>query len=134
LNSWRYRYAGEWDNQYIGEGAGAYHGSEIALVFGTTPLLSKKPDVEEEIKLSKAMRTAWTSFAKDPENGLTKLGWPVYDQSKPTLVKLGGRFSGDITFVNNTVYDNDCARLRAGTARKFQQSGPRHERVGERVA
>jgi hypothetical protein len=27
------------------------------------------------------MMTAWASFAKDPQTGLLKLGWPTYDES-----------------------------------------------------
>jgi carboxylesterase type B len=37
------------------------------------------PDTAEQKTLAKTMMTAWASFAKDPENGLEKLGWPVYD-------------------------------------------------------
>jgi cholinesterase len=115
VKSWRYRYAGEWPNQFIGEGAGAFHGAEIALVFGTTPLVSKKPDTAEEVKLRKAMMGAWSSFAKDPESGLTNYGWPVYDQSKPTLIKLGGKGVGDVNFVDPLVYDKICSAPKRRT-------------------
>lgn len=37
------------------------------------------PDTAEQRKLTKIMMNAWASFAKDPENALTKLGWPTYD-------------------------------------------------------
>jgi cholinesterase len=90
VKSWRYLYSGEWPNQMIAPEAGAWHGSEIGMVFGSTEYqqqfyskMTKQsisfPDTEEQKKLAKTMMTAWTSFAKDPEHGLEKLGWPVYD-------------------------------------------------------
>jgi cholinesterase len=90
VKAWRYLYAGEWPNQMIAKDAGAWHGSEIGMVFGSIEYqqqfygkMTKQsisfPDTEEQKKLSKTMMTAWTSFAKDPENALEKLGWPVYD-------------------------------------------------------
>lgn len=80
--SWRYRYAGEFANTAIGPNAGAFHGAEIALIFGTTELLSNSNDTAEEAKLGKAMREAWTAFAKDPAKGLTSFGWPVYNETR----------------------------------------------------
>jgi carboxylesterase type B len=59
------------------------------MVFGTTEYQQQHwgkfsnqkisfPDTEEQKKLTKTMMTAWASFAKDPEGGLEKMGWPVY--------------------------------------------------------
>jgi hypothetical protein len=50
-------------------------------VFGTNPLKGNGPDTENEKKLSKELRKAWTDFAKDPAHGLQNLGWPQYDKS-----------------------------------------------------
>lgn len=85
--AWRYVYAGEFPNQDIGI-PGAWHGSEIGLVFGTTEYLSRLLDTPEEEKLSERMRTAWTTFAKDPFNGLSKLGWPLYNANCKSPVFL----------------------------------------------
>jgi hypothetical protein len=52
--------------------------------------------------------TAWATFAKDPMNGLTKLGWPVYDGSKETTIVLGGRNSSVIKFVDRKTVDIGC--------------------------
>jgi carboxylesterase type B len=90
VKSWRYLYAAEWPNQIIAPGAGAWHGSEIGSVFGSTEYQQQfygkmtgqnisMPDTPEQAKLQKTMMTAWAEFAKDPENALEKLGWPVYD-------------------------------------------------------
>jgi hypothetical protein len=78
VNAWRYLYAGVYD----GSGApGAGHGDEIALAFGTidNPPRTAKSAAEEE--MSTKLRTAWTEFAKDPEGGLLRLGWPLYDEA-----------------------------------------------------
>jgi carboxylesterase type B len=81
--AWRYLYAGEWPNQTLGPCCpgvkGAWHGAEIALIFGSTELKKKGADTPAEKVLARKIRDAWAGFAKDPQNGLKKLGWPVYN-------------------------------------------------------
>ncbi|KAJ5604444.1 alpha/beta-hydrolase [Penicillium lagena] len=60
-------------------GAGAWHGSEIAQIFGTTEFLTHIPDTQEEAAFGEMMRDIWTTFAKDPWNGLVRKGLPVYN-------------------------------------------------------
>jgi carboxylesterase type B len=76
--AWRYLYNGVWPNQDIGS-KGAWHGADIGMQFGTSEFLSHKPDTAEEKKMVETIMGAWTAFAKDPKEGLTKFGWPVYD-------------------------------------------------------
>jgi cholinesterase len=73
-------YAGEYPNLDIGF-PGAYHGSEIGLVFGTTEFSSRRPDIPAEVEMSNKVRDIWTNFAKDPVDGLVKMGFPLYDAS-----------------------------------------------------
>jgi carboxylesterase type B len=95
--AWNYLYAGEFPNMGLGpccpNAEGAWHGAEIALIFGTTEYKQSgeiKKDTENEKTLAKAMRVAWSSFAKDPVHGLEKLGWPMYDgSSKFAVCALG---------------------------------------------
>jgi cholinesterase len=102
VKAWRYLYAGEWPNQMIAPNAGAWHGSEIGMVFGSIEYqqqfygkMTKQsisfPDTAEQKALSKTMMTAWTSFAKDPENALEKMGWPVYDPASRFFAAWKGR-------------------------------------------
>jgi cholinesterase len=65
-----------------GEG-GAYHGAEIAMIFGTLP----DGATERE---GRYIRGARAAFAKDPEEGLACYGgcWAVYETGKETLVRL----------------------------------------------
>lgn len=79
-----------WPNTALAPGIGAYHSSEIPLVFGTTEVkLNASKDTAEEAALSKMMRKAWTSFAKDPRKGLLDIGWPVYQPNGMWVVKPG---------------------------------------------
>jgi carboxylesterase type B len=84
--TWRYRYNGDWDNlrMYNGtaclgpRGSGAYHGSELSILFGTSKVVSGLPNTAEEDATSAYMMGAWAAFARDPVKGLTKYGWPAY--------------------------------------------------------
>jgi cholinesterase len=81
IPTWRYSYAGDFPNQQTSPNmtTGPWHGSEIGLIFGTTPFTRKLPDTPEQAELAKTIREAWTSFAKTPTAGLDKLKWPRYD-------------------------------------------------------
>jgi cholinesterase len=76
---WRYRMFSAFENDLLG-GVGAFHVSDVPIVMGTS---ERKPggakNTAEQDKLIKNVMTAWATFAKDPEGGLTKLGWPTYD-------------------------------------------------------
>jgi cholinesterase len=106
VNAWRYLYSGVWGNDTA---PGAGHGDEIALVMGTIDHPSRRKSTPEERTLSLQLRQAWTAFAKDPVHGLHKLGWPLYDQTNPTLVRLGGRNSAEIAYESRTKYDKCSA-------------------------
>jgi carboxylesterase type B len=81
------------------------------MLFGTTELFSRRPDTLEEIELSKKMRKAWTTFAKDPVQGLAKqLGWPLYEDNKSTIVRLGGPNSSEIAFEPQQKHDLGCPK------------------------
>jgi carboxylesterase type B len=87
------------------------------LVFGTIDNPPRKPVNEEQKKLSDILRKAWTDFAKDPVNGLNKLGWPMYQEDsksdnsfvqindadqhpllEPTVIRIGAKDSSAIKF------------------------------------
>lgn len=124
VKTWRYRYFGDWPNSYIADGAGAYHGSDIPMVFGTTEHYRNVSDTTVEAKVVKSMMGAWAAFAKDPERGLLGLGWPEFNESSewlylmictllifviaPSLVRLGYRNQSAISFADNGVYDQGC--------------------------
>jgi carboxylesterase type B len=81
---------GVWSNTAAGATTGAYHNAEIPMIFGTTESKAgATKDTPEEAKLSKHMMHAWASFAKDPEQGLLALGWPLYDPASMFISRLG---------------------------------------------
>jgi cholinesterase len=92
IHAWRYRFMGVFPNQRISPDAGAWHGSEIAHVFGNanrSGLGGKVPATENQLKVSELMNKAWANFAKNPETGLVDIGWPIYNE-KGTSIFLAG--------------------------------------------
>lgn len=76
---WRFRYMGVWPNTALSPDTGAYHSSEVPMVFGATERKTgATPNTSEQEATSKFMMHAWASFAKNPTTALVKLGWPIY--------------------------------------------------------
>ncbi|CAP92638.1 Pc13g15690 [Penicillium rubens Wisconsin 54-1255] len=74
--TWRYVYHGNFTNLSPIPWLGAYHGSEIPMVFGTYNI-SAIPSSAREVEVSQYMQGAWVAFAKDPR-GLSEYGWPEF--------------------------------------------------------
>jgi cholinesterase len=110
--AWVFRFDGVYDNQRITPQpglAGAYHSSDVPMTFGTTELRpGVAKDTPAQAALSKHWRHAWAEFARDPENGLKKLGWPVYDPAKETLVRLGYKNGSEPVFASNAPFIKGC--------------------------
>ena len=70
-------------------GYGSPHGQEVAYVFEHLNL-SDPHTTKTDIKLSDAMGTYWTNFAKygDP-NGLGLAKWPTFSDTNPIVMYLG---------------------------------------------
>ena len=86
---YRYRYFAEWPNLVLYPGSGAYHGSDLHMVFGAAEDVTGEPNTIEEIWTTDYTQWAWASFARDPANGLSKtLVWPTYDPKGKRLVSL----------------------------------------------
>ncbi|KAL6835618.1 alpha/beta-hydrolase [Trichoderma sp. SZMC 28015] len=64
--TWRYLFNASFPNTQLFPGAGVYHSSEIAEIYGTYP----RGDVTtKQEKLSQYMQKAWANFAKNPTHG-----------------------------------------------------------------
>lgn len=118
--TWRYRYHGQWANLRLyngtaglgSRGSGAYHGSEVEMVFGTGQDVSLVANSAREDEVSAYMMGAWAAFARDPETGLTGYGWPAYGAGSEasgglTLVQLALN-SVRASFELPSLYDSAC--------------------------
>ncbi len=66
-----------------GNKLGAFHGSEIAYVFGT--LGTRQPPTDDEVRLSERMQSAWVRFAQTGDPNGQGLTWPKYGKDDPYL-------------------------------------------------
>lgn len=109
---WRVRYYGEWPNNLNPlKWLGAYHSSDIPVIFGTSDLLGA--DTQEEKEVSKYYQGAWAAFARDPERGLVEAGkgyeWPVYEAEGKTLIELGVEGKGEkAVFADGDKFAGQC--------------------------
>ncbi|KAL2069805.1 hypothetical protein VTL71DRAFT_14484 [Oculimacula yallundae] len=107
--TWRYRFHAEFPNIRVSSNSGAYHGAELTLLFGTESQL--EPSTAEEDAFTKYLRGAWVAFAKDPVAGLSTYegGWPTYNPTGETLVRLGFENKVGTNLALPETYDAGCA-------------------------
>lgn len=82
--TYRYRYYADFPNLRLtlNPPSGPYHGSEIAVVWGTAEQASGVADTAPEQSISNFLQGAWASFAKNPETALASAPYrfPQYNQ------------------------------------------------------
>ncbi|KJZ74381.1 hypothetical protein HIM_06191 [Hirsutella minnesotensis 3608] len=79
IPSWRYYFDAAFNNTQIFPNSGAFHSSEIYLIFGTYP---RSGATAYQMKLSQALQKVWADFAKNPSQG------PGWEQA-PKIAVLG---------------------------------------------
>ncbi|CAM1511938.1 Fc.00g094510.m01.CDS01 [Cosmosporella sp. VM-42] len=104
---WRYRYYGVFPNLNPLPWLGAYHASDIPMVFETSDLYGGA-NTPEETELSEYMQGAWAAFTRDPVDGLLELGWPMYDENERSLVMLGVNGTTTAIFADGMEGDDGC--------------------------
>ncbi|KIW00240.1 uncharacterized protein PV09_08132 [Verruconis gallopava] len=130
---WRAYFMGQWNNTNLG-GLGAYHVSDVPLVMGATERKEgATPDEPEETLMIKNVMNAWAAFAKDPENGLTNLGWPRYDPEGNTLIRLGLDNKGTPSIGQSTMYDYYCKAMRHVGPSEYKNLEPVKQQSQEKV-
>jgi cholinesterase len=107
--TWVYRYFGDWANTRLYPSSGAYHGTELQMLFGNSEDVSGIPASAPQARLTKVMQNAWLAFANDPVNGLSEFGWPRFEPGEKTLVRLGFEGSAEPDFVRPEVYSGNCS-------------------------
>jgi carboxylesterase type B len=108
ISVYRYEYFGDWPNLRLYPTSQAYHTSETSMIFGTMADISGDPNTALQVTVSDYMQHAWTTFARDPVNGLEGLYWPEYNHLQSTLVRLGYGNETVASFASPASYDSRC--------------------------
>ncbi|TAQ85359.1 hypothetical protein B7494_g6327 [Chlorociboria aeruginascens] len=116
LPTWRYRYFGNFPNMQLTTSfyTGAYHSSEVPILFNEVPSgPGIPPSTQAEIDIGSYLRGAWAAFAKDPVAGLLTYedGWPQFNPSTDSLVRLGYNNQTGANLVNSFDSDAPCLLL-----------------------
>ena len=92
LTTYRYQYAGNWTNQDPFPWMGAFHSSDLVMLFGSYAD-DVGPVVEPlEKETSEIMEDFLLAFMTDPYNGPQAMGWPRFNTSADnggTLLRFG---------------------------------------------
>ncbi|KAJ4417865.1 hypothetical protein N0V82_005922 [Gnomoniopsis sp. IMI 355080] len=84
----RWFYSGNFTNISPKYWDGAYHESELPMLFGTH-MDFRGNSTEFEYELSYVMQDAYAAFVKDPEHGLDAIGWPAYQGLGGEVLRWG---------------------------------------------
>ncbi|KAK2017356.1 carboxylesterase [Colletotrichum eremochloae] len=88
---------------------GAYHGSELPLIFGTHADF-RGNSTPFEYELSHTMMDAYAAFIKDPAAGLEAIGWPAYT-ADGRLVRSYGENNVTVGVRTLSAIEEKCADL-----------------------
>ncbi|KAI9802788.1 MAG: hypothetical protein M1833_001387 [Piccolia ochrophora] len=84
---WQYRYFGDWDNTRLYPSSGAYHATDLHMIFGGSGDASGIPPSPAQEQTTSLMQRAWAAFCKDPANGLSGvMKWPRFDPDEERRV------------------------------------------------
>ncbi|KAH8794856.1 Alpha/Beta hydrolase protein [Hyaloscypha finlandica] len=115
LPTYRYQYAGNFSNISPVDWMGAYHSSELPLLFGTYYEF-RSPSTSFEYNVSHAMEALWLSFASNPNGGPARwtaeegyFAWPEYQQNTSSMLLFA---SGDSLqqLVTGQRIDGNCTK------------------------
>ncbi|KAK8127296.1 hypothetical protein PG984_008404 [Apiospora sp. TS-2023a] len=105
---WQYRYFGDWDNTRLYTTSGAYHGTDMHMVFGNSEAVTGiLPSVAQD-KTVVRMQHLWARFAADPVNGLSRAGWPRLEPGSDSLARFAYGNSPEWSFVDPEVLVDRC--------------------------
>jgi carboxylesterase type B len=89
LPTYRYVYSGNWTNIAPQGWLGAYHSSELPMLFGTyNNFRGVGPALETETSV--AMQDAWVAFTRDGMQGIESTGWLEYEKLGEQAVRNFG--------------------------------------------
>lgn len=115
--TYRYQFAGNFSNPY--SWLGAYHSSDLWMLFGTYDLygaaVNGSGPTDLEIATSEAMQDYVLAFMKDPVNGPLEMGWLPYTYGSNVL-RFG---AGGVPVQNVSGYEIDGPCFGNGTYDPF---------------
>ena len=76
--TFRYLYDGNFSDISPAPWQGAFHGSELPLIFGTYGVNDTLPPTAFEIAVSHRLQDLWLAFATDRVAGLQNMSWPEF--------------------------------------------------------
>ncbi|KAF9261783.1 alpha/beta-hydrolase [Marasmius fiardii PR-910] len=110
---YRYSYGAVFPDTQLFPNAGAWHSSELPLIFGT---FNRTTASNDEAVLSKSLQTTIANFVKDPSQPPAP-NWNQYDPNQKTLAELA--FNGNVNFdnfvnpVTSATEDGPCIAILA---------------------
>ncbi|KAM0130692.1 hypothetical protein ACHAP3_007233 [Botrytis cinerea] len=108
LTTYRYQYTGNFTNISPLPWMGAYHSSELPLLFDTH-FLYRGNSTPYEYEVANTMQALWLSFANDPQKAPStgEITWPVYDSEQDSMLLFA---EGDVKtqFVSGERIDGNC--------------------------
>ncbi|KAK8869028.1 Para-nitrobenzyl esterase [Apiospora arundinis] len=105
---WQYRYFGDWDNTRLYPTSGAYHGTDLHMLFGNSEPVSGLPQAESQEKTVALVQHLWARFAADPVNGLSEAGWPRFEPGTDSLAQFAYENSPEWNFVKPETFAATC--------------------------
>jgi carboxylesterase type B len=83
--TFRYRYDGNFTDISPPGFSGAYHASELPLLFGTAGKFHG-PSTSYENVVGALLQDLWLDFSRDPQGGLKRAGWGSFEAGKAVLL------------------------------------------------
>lgn len=114
VSTFRYRYFGVFPDTAFSGTSGAWHGSELLTLSGVVPPEGMGPTgavpavTPQQQEIMKYMRGAWAAFIKDPKQGLVSYGWPPYNPTAQTVVRIGFNNETGTNLVSPGSLDGVC--------------------------
>ncbi|KAK1981780.1 carboxylesterase [Colletotrichum cereale] len=108
--TYRYYHSAVFNNTSPRSWMGAYHGSELPLIFGTHADF-RGDSTPFEYDLSHTMMDAYTAFVKGSTAGLEAIGWPAYTADGRLVRSYGENNNVTTTVRTLSTIEKECADL-----------------------
>jgi cholinesterase len=112
--TWVYRYFGDWNNTRLYPTSGAYHGTELHMLLGSSEDASGLPQTDAQRETVRLFQRVLAAFVEDPMGGLERLGWPRFDPKRESWGEVAVGNQPRVTFARPEKYDAGCGNVTLG--------------------